>query len=119
MDKSPRYDLPWPAWRALHSALITFVIGAPEPMADALRIRLGGDFTFARFILATLDTCVLNVATRVEDDLVYLGIAVPVRDGNDLVLCWLDQRHHGVDVDWLMTAGRMRIDGELDALLTP
>ena len=117
MDNGPRYDLPWHAWRALHSALVSFVIVAPEPMQDALQVRLGGDFGFARFMLALHDARVLNLATQIDGDQVNLGIAVPVRDGADLVLCWLDQRQHGVDLSWLMAAGRMRIDDEVTALL--
>jgi hypothetical protein len=117
MDNSPRYDLPWHAWRALHSALVSFVIVAPEPMQQALQVRLGGDFGFARFMLAVHEARALNLATQIDGNQVHLGVAVPVRDGADLVLCWLDQRQHGVELGWLLAAGRMRIDDELADLL--
>jgi hypothetical protein len=117
MKAQTRYDLPWPAWRALHSRFIDFVLDCPYEMQQALEIRLGGDVGFARFMLAIHVARVLNVATTIGDDGVRLGISIPVSDGPDWILFELSQRQHGVDPDWLLAAGAQRIDEELEAML--
>lgn len=118
METTPRYDLPWHTWRALHSGFIDFVLGLPDAMMDAFIVRLGGDFSFPRFMLAIHHAKVLNVATVLDGDQVRIGVTVPVIDGPDWPLLWLGPDQHGADLDWLLTAGRLRIDEQLDALLS-
>jgi hypothetical protein len=117
MNVQTRYDLPWPAWRALHSRFIDFVLDCPYEMQQALEIRLGGDVGFARFMLGIHVARVLNVATTIDGNGVRLGIAIPVSDGPDWILFQLSQREHGVEPEWLITAGAYRIDEELAAML--
>lgn len=113
----PRYDLPRHTWRALHSAFIDFITRAPEPIQDAFATRLGGDFSYQRFMLAIHHARVLNVSTVIDDATVRIGVSVPVIDGDDWVLTWLPDAEHGASMDWLMTAGALRIDEQLEALL--
>jgi hypothetical protein len=117
MDVTPRYDLPWFTWRALHSGFLDFAIQVPQPMQDAFIIRLGGDFSFARFMLAVHVANALNITTIVDGDEILIGVAVPVTDGPDWVLFTLDQKQHGATAEWLMTAGSVRIDEQIDELL--
>jgi hypothetical protein len=117
METQTRYDLPWHAWRALHSRFIDWILDCPFEMQQALEIRLGGDVGFERFMLAIHVAKVLNVATVIGDDGVRLGIAIPVSDGPDWVLFQLPQRQHGVEPEWLVRAGAERIDEQLDAML--
>jgi hypothetical protein len=117
MHIEPRYDLPWHTWRALHSEFVTFTLGSPEIFMEALVMRLGGDLSFERFMLGIHLAQVLNVSTIVDDNGVRIGIAIPVHDGPDWVLFTLDQAHHGADAEWLMTAGRDRLETELATML--
>lgn len=116
-NAEPRYALPWYTWRALHSAFMDFALRIPEPMQDALIIRVGGDFSFERFMLAIHSAGALNVWTHMDGEDIRIGISIPVSDGPDWVLTSLDNRSHGVTAEWLIESGRLRIDEELDQLL--
>jgi hypothetical protein len=115
---SVRYDLPRPAWRALHSAFIDVVGAAPLEVGQAFVTRVGGSLDFAHFMLAIHSGRSLTVRTRITDEgRVNIGVAVPVSDGADWQLFTLDQDDHGVTAEWVLTAANFRIDEELHALL--
>lgn len=113
-----RYDLPRPAWRALHSGFLDFVGAAPIEIGQAFLIRVGGSFSFAHFMLAINEGRSLTVATTITDDgAVEISVAVPVFNGDDWRLFTLHESDHGVQSEWLIAAGNYRIDEQLHALL--
>jgi hypothetical protein len=118
MSSIVRYDLPKPAWRALHSAFIDVVGSAPLEVGQAFVARVGGSLSFARFMLAINEGRLLNVATIITDEnAVEISVAVPVSNGDDWRLFTLHESDHGVTADWLIAAGNFRIDEQLFALL--
>lgn len=114
----PRIDLPRHAWRALHSAFMDWLLQVPSEISHAMMNRLGSQVTFQHWLLAIHHYRLLDVYVRVDEaDQVRVGIRVPVTNGDDWLLFDLTGDEAGVDPDWLMTAGRIRIDDELDQLL--
>lgn len=114
----PLIDLPHHAWRALHSGFLDWIITVPREISDAMIVRLHGQLAFEHFMLAVHLYRSLDVYVRAdESDQVRLGIRVPVIDGEDWLLFDLTGKEAGVDPDWLMTAGRLRMDEELAQLL--
>lgn len=116
--KQPRYDLPRPTWRALHSAFLDWLMQSPAEIVEAMSVRLGGSFSFKRFMLAIHEGRSLGISTTVTDEsLVEISVYVPVSDGDDWKLLTLNQMNHGVTVDWLISAGNFRIDEQLHSIL--
>lgn len=114
----PRYDLPRPAWRTLHSAFLDFLMHSPTEIAEAMTIRIGGSLSFKRFMLAIHEGRSLGISTTVTDEsLVEISVYVPVSDGPDWKLFTLNQMNHGVTADWLIDAGNFRIDEQLHSIL--
>jgi hypothetical protein len=116
-ETTVRYDLPRHTWRALHSAFVDYAVNAPVNVQAALLGRIGGDIAFERFMLAVHHAHVLNVSTTLTDNVVLIGVSIPVSDGPDWVLFVLEQRDHGVDPEWLIAAGLYRVDEQLDVML--
>ena len=118
MDR-PRVDLPAHAWRALHSGFTDWMIGAPEPIREAMLNRLDGQVRAIPFVLQVLNLGRLDVFAQVSDeDEVRLGLRVPTIDGREgWVLFTISGREAGVDAAWLRAAGSARLDEELADLL--
>ena len=114
----PRVDLPHHAWRALHSAFLDWLLNVPTEISHAMMNRLGSQVSFEHFMLAIHHYQRLDVYVRVdESERVRVGIRVPVIDGGDWLLFDMTGDQAGVDPDWLMTAGRLRLEDELTDLL--
>lgn len=114
----PRIDLPHHAWRALHSGFMDWLLQVPTELSHAMLGRLDGQVTFDHFMLAIHERQRLDVYVRVDEaDDVRVGIRVPVTGGQDWLLFDMTGVHAGVDPDWLMTAGRLRLQDELAGIL--
>lgn len=114
----PRIDLPRHAWRALHSGFMDWMLQVPAEISHAMMNRLGSQVSFEHFMLAVHLYQKLDVYVRVDEaDQVRVGIRVPVIDGDDWLLFDMRGQEAGVDPDWLMIAGRLRIEDELEQLL--
>jgi hypothetical protein len=109
-------DLPGSVLRALHSAWTDWLLQAPAEVGQAMTERCCG-MSFNRFTLALLAQR-LRVTQRItDDDLLMIGVAVPVVDGPDWLLLELSPSHHGLSLDLLVASSLHRIDERLDSLL--
>jgi hypothetical protein len=113
--KDAYIDLPPHALRALHSGWIDYLTGLPEPIRDAMVGRVKGA-EFPRFVLALFGRMIL-VTARIEDEDAYLGIALPVEGDYDWRLFEIRGFEAGVDAAWLVTAGVVDFEKNLDLLL--
>jgi hypothetical protein len=118
MKHRPLVDLPMHAWRALHSGFTDWLLLAPREITDAMVVRIGGHMNFERWMLAVHFYRRLDVYVRVDEgDNVRVGISVPVVDGDDWLLFDMDGREVGVEPEWLITAGKLRLDEELTQIM--
>lgn len=114
----PHVDLPMHAWRVLHSGFLDWMLQVPTEISHAMMNRLGSQVSFEHFMLAIHHYQRLDVYVRMDEaDEVRVGIRVPVSDGDDWLLFDLTGKDAGVDPDWLLQAGRLRIEDELQQLL--
>lgn len=112
---SPGIYLPSRALRALHSGYVDYLLTLPEPLRDAFITRTNG-LTFERFLLG-LQARMLAVTVRAVGEHVYLGLAVPAEDGNDLALFEITGTHAGVTADYVIKSVSLDLDRELAELL--
>lgn len=118
MSSRPRVDLPRHTWRALHSAFMDWLMKAPAEIAEAMMHRLGNQVSFEHFVMNVYFHQRLDVYVRTDEaERVRIGIRVQVADGDDWLLFDLPESEAGVDQDWLIKAGMLRLDEELQTLL--
>lgn len=108
-------NLPAPSLRALHSGLVDYLQGVDPMIRDSFLVRLGG-IDFPHLALALRDDR-FAVTTRIVGEDAMLGLAVTTRGRFDRPLFELPAGHGGVDAPWLIAAGLLDLDDDLDEIL--
>lgn len=112
---TPAIDLPTWTVRTLHSEWVGYVLRLDPVLRDGHTARVGG-LGYERFLLALLGGQYL-ATMRDVDDVLHVGLALPVNGPHDAIMFEIPARRAGVNIDWLTECAVLDIDAALAELM--